>query len=62
MCCASLCGLILLGPDGELNWPANVSALQIKVSVEVLLWRDGCGVGGRSILQGQILQTHLGLS
>ena len=55
----SLLGLLLLGPDGELDWPANVSFLQIKVCVEVLLLCDGCWVGGCSILQSEILQTHL---
>lgn len=54
----SLCYL-LLGPDGELDWPANVSAFQIEVWIEVLLGCDGCGVGSRSVLQSQVLQMQL---
>lgn len=43
---------------GELDGPADVSAIQIKLGVEVLLGRNGCRVMRAGALRYLTLEKH----
>lgn len=46
---------LLLGLGGEFNRPPHVATSQLKTGVEVLLRRDGCGVGVAQRLRDKCL-------
>lgn len=50
--------LLLLCSNRQLFRPSDVSVLQIKLFVEVLIRCDGCGVVGGGTLCGEVLPSQ----